>query len=460
MNQPIQQFVSFVPIPCVCNGVITGQPESTPTFNVAIDRSPLGSFSGVIRATPIYQAGVGPTYKKGDKVKVLTVFHFDVNNNKFDSDARQYQGHILGLYDPEAVIDSDIQNPLSQKNDDRVVIRNENSQAGIAITDNYELIETPGGAVSQTMKAFGAGIYKNSHYIKAQNYHRIISHNDPDYQAREHFGMYAGLSPEEEAIRVSETDFPIVYRRFVSQTRDPSKWVSMCEGAYAPWMGANNNNEVVAVGKEVLFTKIVNNDKSRITVEMGEPGADFISMRVDDVMAGETVAPTDAGAVPGLVGNKFKISISDAGAVEICAAGQGIPAANLAGFKLTISEDGELKIMAAKKITITHGDADEELNSISLDPTNGVEIKAKAGFKVNGKKLLNENFLQWLNLNQANLTTSVLPPGSPCPMFPAALATFNVQSNLPDEANGFLTSSIPIPATGIISQPDNRMTIA
>lgn len=458
MNQPIPQFVSFVPVPCMCNGVITGKAEGSQAYNVAIDRSPLG-VGGVIRVTPIYQAGIGPTYKKDDKVKVLAVFHFDVNNNKFDSDAKQYQGHILGLYDPEAVIESDIQNPLSEKRDDRVVMRNEVSQAGIAATDNYELIATPGGSVSQTMKAFGAGIYKNSHYIKAQNYHRIVSHNDPDYQAREHFGMYMGSDSNDEATRVLETDFPILYRRFVPQTRDPSKWVSTCEGAYAPWMGANNNNEVVAFGKEVLFTKIVNNDKSRVTAEMGEPGTDFISMRVDDVMTGELSAPTDAGATPGVVGNKFKISVSDKGAVEIHAAGKGTPATNLVGFKMSISEDGELKIQSAKKITITHGDTDEGTNSISLDPTGGMIIHAKTGFKVNDKKLVNEGIIDWLIQNLPTLYTSA-SPGSPCVVNPAAVALLNINANAPDEFGGYKTASLPTPVLATITQPDNRMTIA
>jgi len=459
MNDANLKLSPFVPVPWVCDAFIHEKFKGSSSYYIKIDKTPLGAFQGPIPAIPIYSPGMRNEYKKGDRVKALVVFSYNMDSDKFDSVARQYQTHILGLYEPEALIDVDIQNPLSEKADDRIVIKNENSQAGIAMTDNYELIETPGGAVSQTMKAFGAGIYKNSHTIRAQNFHRIVSHNDPEYFSREQFGMFSGKTLEDEASNILPEDILINYRRFVQQSRDPSKWVSTCEGAYAPWLGANNNSEAIVKGKEVLLTKIINNESSRITVEAGEPGSDFIMIRVDEVKLGELSAPTDSGATPGLIGNKCKISISDKGEIEIYAAGKGIPAANFNGFKMKVTEDGELTILAAKKITLSHGDVDGIINAIVMDPTAGVEIIAKSGFKVNGKKLLNENFLQWMNTNQASLVTSVLPPGSPCPLFPAALATFNVQSNLPDETGGFLTSSIPIPATGIIAQPDVFSTL-
>jgi hypothetical protein len=127
---------------------------------------------------------------------------------------------------------------------------------------------------------------------------------------------------------------------------------------------------------------------------------------------------------------------------------------------MSISEDGELKIQAAKKITITHGDADEELNSISLDPTNGVEIKSKVGLKVNGKKLVNEGLVDWLVQNLPLLYMQTVPPSTPTIINPATFPLFAVTSMLPDDAGGYKTASVPVPATGIISQPDDRMTIA
>ena len=458
MNQPIPQFVSFVPTPVICNAVISKRVEGSPTYDVAIDRTPLGEFNGPIRATPIFQQGMRNEYKVGDRVKVLAIFHFDVNSNKFDSFAQTYQTHILGLYEPEALIDVNIQNPLSEKTDDRIVIRNEKSNAGITLSDNYEITETPGGAVSQTMKAFGLGVFKNCHYIRAQNYHRIISHNDPSYPSREHFGMFGGESLEDEATRVSEKDYYINYRRFVQQTRDPLRWVSTCEGAYAPWLGANNNSEKMSIGKEVLFTRIVNYDSSRITCEMGAPGEDFVTLRVDDVVAGELMIPTDSGASPGLIGNRFKVSISDKGAVEIYSSGKGIPAANFAGFKMKVSEEGELEILAAKKITISHGDADESLNSIVLDPSDGIKLTSMKGVTVNGKKLVNENFLSWMNQNSAAFTANAVV-GVPGAINPIALPMFLLGLTMPDSLNGFYTAGLPVPATGIISQVDDFMTI-
>jgi len=458
-NERISQVISYIPVPWICNGKITGKVEGSPTYWVRVENTPLGALNADINAVPIYQPGGSKDYKPNDHVKVLLVHHFNIDSNQFEGVARMYKTYILGLYEPEAMIDTKIQNPITEKGNDRTVISHENSQGAIVMTDNYEMIQSPGGAVSKVMKAFGVGVHKNCEYTKAQNFHRIISHSDEKYFSREHFGLFDGKTLEDEQTNVSPIDFLINYRRFVQQTKEPDKWVSLCEGAYAPWVGANNSNTSMIMGKDVLFTKIINNQSKRLTIEMGEPGQDFFLLRIDDIKIGEYTAPTEAGATPGVIGNKFKIGISDEGAVEIYAAGKGIPISNIAGFKLSLSADGELKIQCAKKITITHGDADENINSISLDPVNGVEIKSLAGFKVNGKKLVNENFLDWLSNNQASLVSSVLPPGSPCPMFPATLALFQTQKNLPDSALGFLTASVPVPATGVNLQTDLFETV-
>ncbi len=461
MNDPTGQYFAYVPVPCVCDGVIDGKTEGSPKYDVTIDKSQLDAYQGPIKASPIYQSPLSEAdLKVGDRVKVLVVFDFDVNNQKFISSSKLYTHHILGKYDPETILDDEVQNPLSERGDDRVVIKNKKSESGISMTDNFELIETPGGAVSRTLKAFGAGIIKNCDMVRAQNFHRIISHNDPDYPSREHFGLFTGIDIEDEGSRTIPEDFPINYRRFVQQTRDPSKWISSCEGAYAPWIGANNNNQNVAIGKEVLFTKIINNDTVRATVEIGEPGTDFIMMRVDEVIRSERpMSAIPAGATPGVVGNKFKMSISDSGAVEIYAAGRGAPQANFAKFKLTISEDGALNIFASDKIVISHGDSDTRISSITFDPNSGIEI-VSPGFTVNGKKLVNENFITFLSqIGGAGIATS-LPPGSPEPIAPAFLAALQLNSQSPDTSPlGFLTQGLPIPATGIITQADDFLTI-
>lgn len=461
MNQPIPEFVSYVPVPCVCDGIIIEKVDASPTYDISIDRTPLGAFQGTVRAHPIYQEPMDEAiYEDGDRVKALVVFMFDVNNNKFDGVAQSFQTQILGKYDPEALIDTNINNPISERDSERVVVKNKKSDAAVVLTDNHEATLTPGGSISHTLKAFGNGIYKNSSYTRAQNYHRIISHNDPFYNSREMFGMFTGEDSDDESTRAAPEDSLINYRRFVQQTRDPVNWVSTCEGAYAPWMGANNENSVVEIGKDVLYSRIVNADKNRITKEYGEPGTDFILMRVDDVIAGEFAAPTPAGVTPGLLGNRFKMGVSETGEVEIFAASQGLPTVNFAGFKLTIDADGNLTVFSKGKIIFTHGDADEAVNSIVMDPSAGIAVNAMSGFTVNGKKLINENFINFLQtFGATGIAVSVLPPGSPEPLHPLFITNMKTQSQSPDVSPfGFLTAGIPIPALGIISQPDQFST--
>ena len=455
MNTPIPEFISYVPVPTVCDGIILNKVDGSSVYEVSIDRTEKGGFSGPVRAVPIYHAPMDePSYEPKDRVKLLVVFLFDVNNNRFDSVAQTFQTQILGKYDPENVMDVNIQNPITEKDGDRVVVKNKKSEAGVVMTDNHEVTMTPGGSISHTMKAFGGGITKNCDYTRAQNFHRIISHNDPAYPSREHFGMFTGEDPDDEAARAAPEDSLINYRRFVQQSRDPGFWVSTCEGAFAPWVGANNEGNVVETGKDVLFTRIVNSDKSRITHELGEPGTDFIMMRVDDVISGELTAPTPSGASLATLGNRFKFSVSDAGEVEIYAAGGGTPTVNLAGFKLTINADGNLKVLSKGKIIFTHGDSDEAINSIVMDPSGGVDVTAMSGFRVNGKELLNENFLNWFMQNQA--TFGVAGPYPVVISVPVALLT--PLKIAPDNTVGILTHGLPIPAIGIVQQADTFLT--
>jgi len=463
MNQPIPEFVSFVPVPCVCDGRVISSVDGSPTFDVSIHRSPLGEFSGTIRAIPMYHSPLDEAdLKPNDFVKVFVVFLFDVNMNKFDGVAQNFQSQIIGKYEPEALLTTNIQNPITEKGKDKVVVKNKNSEAGVVMSDNHEITTTPGGAISHTMKAFGAGITKNCDYVRAQNFHRIVSHNPPTYPTREHFGLYLGEDIDDESTRVTFDDQLINYRRFVQQTRGLENWVSTCEGTFAPWVGGNNEVETVEPGKDVLFTRIVNNGSNRITMEQGEIGDEFFLLRIDDVIVGEKMAPTPAGASPGQLGNRFKVAISEKGALEIYAAGKGTPGINLPGFKLQITEDGTLTVMAKDKIVFTHGDtADEQINSIVMSPSSGIAINAQSGFTVNGKKLLNENWITFmLQIGGAGIATSVLPPGSPEPLAAGFIAGLNASKSLPDTTPlGFLTSGIPIPAPGIITQPDVFATV-
>ena len=456
-NAPINQVISHVPIPWVCSARIISKVEGSSTYWVRIDESQLGKDGCDTIATPMYQPGGAQDYKPEQWVKALVVHHFNIDTNKFEGVARMYRTYILGLYEPEAIIDSKVQNPMTEKNDDRTVISHKGSQGGIVLTDNFELTTSPGGSITQTMKAFGEGIYKNSHYTKVQNFHRVISHSDEKYFCREHFGLFDGKTSDDESTNVSATDFLINYRRFVQQTKDASKWVSICEGAYSPWVGANNSTQMVVQGKDVLFTRIVNSGTKRITCEMGEPGDAFFLLRIDEVKKGEYTTTTDAGATPGVIGNRFKIGISDEGAIEVYAAGKGIPISNTAGFKLKLTSEGELTIQCAKSITLTHGDADKKVNSIVIDPDKGVDITAVSGFRVNGKLLLNENFLNWFVLNAATFA-QLAPPNATIATSVLLLEPLKLAS---DKTVGILTttSPVPVPASGISMQVDPFETV-
>jgi len=219
-------------------------------------------------------------------------------------------------------------------------------------------------------------------------------------------------------------------------------------------VGANNNYEEVPNPlKETLFSKVVNYGNTRLSVEAGEPGDSFINIRIDDVLQCEKTIPAGSGATPAVVGNLFKMQVSDKGAIEIRSGGKGIPGANINGFHMSVNEDGKLIIHAAAGIEITHGDADSGINSISKDPTKGIDITAQSGFRVNGKELVNSNFFDWFTRNATIFILPVTPPG-PGPINPIALTDMNINKNVPDIAGGFVTKGVPIPATKIIQDTD------
>jgi len=152
-----------------------------------------------------------------------------------------------------------------------------------------------------------------------------------------------------------------------------------------------------------------------------------------------------------VLGNKFKMTVSDKGALDIRAAGKGIPGANLNGFHMSVDESGKLTIHASNGVEISHGDADGSINSIKMDPDKGIDITAKNGFRVNGVPVVNKNFIDWMFDNQTKmcLVTSI---GGPAPIHPTALPKFLTGVKTPGK---FSSNDIGIIATKIIKDADS-----
>lgn len=443
--------VIYTPVPCICSGVVRSKSESNDTLEVSIYDSPVGDFSGPVYAKEIFQAGHDGNVKPGDRVKMMVTFTFGGVENKFIDVYPNSSNYILGTFNENTISDVSIESPISENDGDRVRFTNRKSGAGVVSTDMGKVILSTGGAVYSAGSPFGFGTNENFWKTMAQNHHRVISHNGPHYLSREHFGEFTGSDSDDRLSRFTEEDYFINFRRFVTQTRSPDNWVSTCEGAFSPWFGANNDSGIVEVGRETLLEKIINHGNSRVTIEAGAPGNEFINIRVDDVKKIEKSILIGTGVyTPGIVGNRFKMTVSDKGAVDIRAAGKGTPGTNLNGFHMSIDENGKLTIHAAGEIEISHGDADGAINSIKMDPTKGVDITAKNGFRVNGKPLVNKDYLDWMAKYQTQLclVTSI---GGPAPIHPAALPEFLSGNKTPGKFN---TNDVGVVATTIIKDID------
>jgi len=446
--------VSYTPVPCICSGIITSKLTDTETYEVSVYESPLGELNGPIYCTLIYSPGQDGDYKQGDRVKLMVCFTFGGAENKFLDVATGMNNYIIGTFNERSLANIKVDNPITEEVADAIRFVNRKSGAGIVATDNGQLTMATSGVINSILKPFGHGVHENVSHTFAQNYHRIISHNPPFYFAREHFGMYAGADINDKAGRISDSDYPIIHRRFVTQTRSPDNWVSTCEGTFAPWVGANIDNEEVEKGKDVLFSKAVNFGDSRATVEIGEPGDSFINVRVDDVTISEKNVPVSPGATPAILGNRFKMKISDKGELDLRVAGKGIPSSNLNAFHMSVDADGNLTVHSKGKIKLSHSESDESNNSIVMDPSKGIDITALNGLRVNGQEVLLAAWMEFFKKYQAQWC-QVTSIGGPAPIHPAIAPEFNASAAKFGSKGGFTSVGKDAPAKGIIKDSDN-----
>lgn len=446
--------VLLIPIIRICSGRITSVLKNKESYEVYIYQSPIGEFGCNIVCDLIYQPGQEGNYKQGDYVKVMCTFTFGGVDNKIIGRDSTSASYIIGTYNERSDLNLRSENALGENDIDRVRWVNRKSQAGLLATDNGKVTLASGGSIYSLLSPDGYGVNENMKHDVAQNFHRIVSHNPPLYLSREFFGMYSGINESQKSLNFSDDDYFINYRRFVTQTRSPDNWVSTCEGSWDPFVGPNNDNLSVKKSKETLFTKIVNHDNTRLTIEAGEPGDGFLNIRLDNIILSEKKMTLTEGATPSVVGNLFKFKLSEDGEIDIRSAGKGIPGSNFDAFHMSVDKEGNLKIHSAKSITISHGDNDEEINSIRMDSSKGIDIKAKNGVRVNGLPLVNDRFLKWMSKYQTSLC-QVTTIGGPAPIHPIALPEFNTGFNIIDDLGGFTTKNKGIPATGIISDIDS-----
>jgi len=442
----------------MCSGVITSELKSDYTYEVSVYHSPIGKFHGPIYAKSAYDPGSDGNLKKGSSVQLIMSFQFGGAENKFIDYDHNMAAYILGTFNERTIDDLDIDAPNSNNDPSRTRWLNSRSGAGIIADDSGKVLTTSGGAIHSILSPYGHGSNQHLKSDHAQNHKRVISHNK-GYLTREHFGLFEGSDEDDKLERTFIDDYPINFRRFVTQTKNPTKWVSQCHGAWQPWLGPNNSvTDYGDIGKEVLYTNIVNYEDSRATLEAGEPGDTFINFRIDRVIKGESRMPIGSGAGPAVLGNRFKLSINEEGELDIRAAGKGTPGANTNNFHMSVDASGNLTIHAAGELRFSHGDSDQNISSIVMSPSKGIDIINKNGLRINGKTLVNEDFLKWMQEYQTRLclVTSI---GGPAPINPEALPSLIKGISVTDDLGGFTTKNKGIPATGLITDNDTFDTV-
>ena len=451
--------VFYVPVPTVCSGQIVEYRSTGNYYYVKVtDNYPT---MGAIACSLIYQPGSKSNYQVGDRVRVLITMIFGGVEMKIQGVMRSAKHYIIGLHDKSTMFPLNFGTPYVMNSKDHSLL-NRTSDTGFIATDDGMAIITTRGSDKTVHRPFGFGIYENMKQDLYQNHHRIISHNEP-YSSKEYFGLYKGKDSDDRQSRIDPRLSFLCYKRFITQTMDPSSWVSTCEGAWNPWVGANNDSEEITKNGNILWTKIINSGStpipSRVTFEAGEPGPGFYNFRVDQMMVGEKSTPLGT-ATPAVSGNKFKCAVSEKGEVELRAASTGSAAASFAGLTFKVDASGNLTLLVKGAIKISHGDADTAMCGLEFDGKGGINITAMGGLKVNGKPVVSSEFVDFF-IN--NLPTMFMPAVSG--VIPVPNPAFLVQANLKNSfdtsapVSGFSSIGLPVhPITGIQQYNDYHAT--
>lgn len=447
-------FNEFYPVPAICSGTITNKVNSS-SWEVNIYSSPIGEFNGPIPAGLIYSPGGESNFKKGDYVKVMVTFLFGGPNLEYNSVAPQSEAWILGTFQEKQIIDKEIEPPVSGVDGNKVGFRHPFSKAGLTVSKSGHVSISTQGEDFLYLRNGGFGVLKNSLNQRAQNFSRVISHNK-GMVVKDQFIKYDGGDSDEETNNSDPDSRYMLFRRFIPTTQDVNSWISTYEGSPAPLVPANNKFNEINISKECVFGRIVQKNDIRATYEAGEPGDHFIRLRVDKVSLDEKSSNSGAGATPAILGNLFKLRVSDEGEAELNVEGSGTPEGNKYSVSIKMGKDG-ITINSKEKITITHGENDTSNNSIVMDPNKGIDITALNGLRVNNQEVVLKSFVDWMTKNQTQLC-QVTSVGGPAPISPAALPEFILKEKLFGDKGGFTSIGTSAPALGLILEGDDNFS--
>lgn len=443
MEDSSKIVTGLVPVPFMAEGFIVAIDDGRRRFDVQITRSEAGNFNGPIPAQAIASPGTMENYRIGDRVVVHMYAAYNLRTEKIDSPILSMPVYVLGTFNMPALV-TVVPETADTAGTNGLRYFGRKTRAGLLCHDDGTTEVVTEGLPKSMWCGSGDGVLDQCMIDQAQNFHRQIIGMDANV-AKEHFGLYEGVDDNERSTQLAGKR-PVVYRRFVPKNDGMDGFVSTCEGARAPFIGANNDDISVDGTSDVVYYKAMQSGLCRVTSEAGESGQGFFKLRVDKVVTGEKQMPMTDKASPAFLGNLFSAMIGDDGSVEIRAAGKGLNAGNSHGFMAKIDKDGNATVYSAGKILLSHSESDVETNSICLDPDEGIVLKSDKKLTFNGEELVTKRLVDFIDANQAALC-QVTSIGGPAPLHPKALAEFMAKKDLPASQGGYTTkgtTAIPL----------------
>ena len=460
MKEDKLQDITYSITNMVCSATVLQQlDKGTANFEIQVHESPLDEFMGPISAVSIYSSSSDNKYKKGQLVKVLVPFVYNNTTGKFEDTVSSPDVYILGSFDDEKLVDVKVDSPLIPDGEDSTRFLNKKSKAGMSIDDNGQVTIATAGGVYEYFSAGGFGTDRNAKYSNLANDITVLTGLNDFNTAIKHFGYYLGDSDEESALVMTMDDKPVINRRFIPLNANIKSWVSTCEGTHAPFVGPNNDSSSIKSSKGVLYTKIVNVDKKRFTIEVGEEGSEFLNMRIDNVISNEKRIATKAGASTAVLGNTFSFTVGDDGSFKIMAGGVGTVGVKKSGIHIEGTASGKLIVNASGGIEMSTGSTDKAVNSISIG-AGVVKIMSAGSFVVNGVEVLTKRFSSWMMKNLSKMFLPIPPQtGGPVSPNPDFMKDGLKKDSTPEKAGGFSTSGVPIPPAGLNTEIDDFVSI-
>lgn len=370
-----------VKVPVVCHGQLLDRDDDDIQANiwpVHIFSSPNGEIN-CIWASLNFMPGGESSFQSGMFVSVLVYHMWEASSGKFLEAIPGDNNLILGLYKAADVTPFRLKNPTAASDGASNEMHNESSGAAVQAMNDGSVRTVTSGMVSNEMSPYGRGQLENTDRTFAQNFHRILSGQYPVALAREHFGMFAGEDAADKVTKTAPADFPISYRRFVTESLDVDSWVSTNEGAYCPWVAVNNTAASFKKGGEIIYNKIINKKTNRITIHAGKKGDGFYTFRIDKIITPEAQIFGTPKATPPVAQTAFYLSISEQGEIKLEAGISNMQPA----LSLTVKKDGAVNLDVGKSFTI------------------------------NGKKVVTEDFVSMISKNQAAFVVPMAPNLSP-----------------------------------------------